>query len=108
MVDEIGTRLAEEARKLVNEDVLSAQSKRGELESLAAIRQNLITARAVALGAADAEEQKRLDAISEAKNAEGDVNNYQLLSGTLDPPIAVLEDELKRDYRERLARTRQK
>ena len=51
MVDEIGTRLAEEARKLVEEDVLSSQSNRGELESLAAIRQNLITARAVALGA---------------------------------------------------------
>ena len=95
MVNEIGTRLAEEARKLVEEDVLSSQSNRGELESLAAIRQNLITARAVALGAADAEEQKQIDAISEAKSAEGDVNNYQLLSGNLDPSIAILEDELK-------------
>ena len=37
-----------------------------------------------------------MDAISEAKSAEGDVNNYQMLSGNLDTPIADLEDELKK------------
>ena len=33
-VDEIGTRLAEEARQLVTEDVGFARAKRGELEAL--------------------------------------------------------------------------
>ena len=46
------------------------RNKRGELESLAAIQQNLVTARAVALAAANAEEQKRLDAISEARRRQ--------------------------------------
>jgi hypothetical protein len=97
MVDEIGARLAEEARKLVDEDVHSAQTKRGELESLAAIHQNFEHDLAAATAGAIAEEQKRLDAISEAKNAEGDVNNFETLSSIIPPQIAALEDELKRN-----------
>ena len=96
MVDEIGARLAEEARKLVEEDVLSAQSKRGELEALAAVPKNLQHEQTVAVATAAAEEQKRVDAAAEAKNAEADVINYQTISSTCDAPILLLEDELKR------------
>ena len=98
MVDEIGTRLAEEARKLVEEDVFSERNKRGELESLAAIHQNLPFRQAESVAAGQSEELRRLDMIGEAKKAEGDVAHFEAMSLAIDPQIQQLEDDLKADY----------
>lgn len=60
------------------------------------MQRNLELAQADATAAADAEEQKRLDAMSDAKNAEGNFNNYQVLLAPYAAQIATLEDEIKK------------
>ena len=97
-VDEVGARLAEEARQLVTEDVGFDRAKRGELEALSAVNSNLNAARSDALAAGQEAELRRLEALHEAKTAEGDVAHFEALSQDLDLKIAPLEEEVKQNY----------
>ena len=97
-VDEIGARLTEEARQLVAEDVGFDEAKRGEIEALGAHLQSLPYYKAQAIAAGQEAENERLDMITEAKRAEGDIAYYQGLSSDIDLKIADVENELKEEY----------
>ena len=65
---------------------------------LSAERGNIANAEAAAVRDLKDAERRRIEAVHEAKLAEGDVAHYEAMSRGLDLEILRLEDELKRDY----------
>jgi hypothetical protein len=98
LVDEVGARLAKEAQGLVAEDVGLDEAKRKQIGQVDEKIKHLAEAKSAVITAAHDEEQKRLEARSEAKTGEEVVAYFEKLSKDVGLRVAALKEEVKQDY----------